>query len=469
MSNLSVKVRFAPSPTGELHIGGVRTALFNWLFAKNQGGKFYLRIEDTDAERSKEKYIDQILESLEWLGLHWDQPLFYQSQRLDDYKSRSKDLLNTGRVYRCFCTKDDLQSARDAGHYIYPGTCRNLTDDAIKVRLNQGQNFTFRFRVLEGETIYKDLIYGQIHVDHKELDDFIVVRSDGSPTYNYVNVIDDHDMGITHVIRGEDHVSNTPKQILIYKALGYDEPTFAHLPMILGHDKKRLSKRHGAPGVQNFRDEGYLPESLINYLALLGWNPGTEEEILSPNELIEKFDLAQVQKKGAVWDEKKLHWVSGQHVMNKSTGFLLDAIREIHPDWGKGSDISFLISILELLKVRAKSLTEFIRQSEYFFYAPKEYDRAGLKKWWKNESVNERITAFLEHMDKVPNWRKEDLETSFKSFAESIEMGLGKIIMPVRMAVCGSPNGPSIFDILELLGRDTTIGRIETALEKLPN
>ena len=202
---------------------------------------------------------------------------------------------------------------------------------------------------------------------------------------------------------------------------------------------------------------------------MLGWNPGTEEEILSPNELIEKFDLAQVQKKGAVWDEKKLHWVSGQHVMNKSTGFLLDAIREIHPDWGKGSDISFLISILELLKVRAKSLTEFIRQSEYFFYAPKEYDRAGLKKWWKNESVNERITAFLEHMDKVPNWRKEDLETSFKSFAESIEMGLGKIIMPVRMAVCGSPNGPSIFAILELLGRDTTIGRIETALEKLPN
>lgn len=468
MKNSSVKVRFAPSPTGELHIGGARTALFNWLFAKNRGGKFYLRIEDTDLERSQEKYTDQILESLAWLGLKWDQPLVYQSQRLDDYKSRVKELLNTGQIYRCFCTKDDLQIARDAGHFSYPGTCRNLSDEHIKTRLNQGQNFTFRFRVPKGETVYKDLIYGEIHVDHKELDDFIVVRSDRAPTYNYVNVIDDHDMGITHVIRGEDHVSNTPKQILLYKALGYTEPEFAHLPMIFGHDKKRLSKRHGAPGVQNFRNDGYLPDSLLNYLALLGWNPGTEDEIFSLSQLVEKFDLSRVQKKGAVWDEKKLHWLSGQHVMNKSTDFLLAAIRSINPDWGKGSDISFLISVIELLKVRAKSLTEFIQQSEYFFNDPESYDKAGRKKWWKDESANERISIFSQHLDKISNWRKEDLETAFKSFAESNEFGLGSIIMPIRMAVCGTHNGPSIFDILELLGRDTTIRRIETALDKLP-
>ena len=290
MSNLSVKVRFAPSPTGELHIGGVRTALFNWLFAKNQGGKFYLRIEDTDAETIKRKIYRSNIGIPGMAG----SPL----GPAPSFTNRNGWMI-INRAQRICSTRAGF-TAVFAPRMIYspPGMrattfirapCRNLTDDAIKVRLNQGQNFTFRFRVLEGETIYKDLIYGQIHVDHKELDDFIVVRSDGSPTYNYVNVIDDHDMGITHVIRGEDHVSNTPKQILIYKALGYDEPTFAHLPMILGHDKKRLSKRHGAPGVQNFRDEGYLPESLINYLALLGWNPGTEEEILSPNELIEKI------------------------------------------------------------------------------------------------------------------------------------------------------------------------------------
>ncbi|MBN4081487.1 glutamate--tRNA ligase, partial [Caldithrix abyssi] len=250
---------------------------------------------------------------------------------LDIYKDRVKVLLKSGHVYRCFCSKDDLQSARDAGHYRYPGTCRNLSDDDIKRRLNQSQSFTLRLRVPEGETVYRDLIYGDIHVNHKEVDDFIVVRSDGSPTYNFVVVIDDHDMEISHVIRGEDHVSNTPKQTLIYKALGYDEPQFAHLPMILGHDKKRLSKRHGAPGVQNFKDDGYLPESLLNYLALLGWNPGTEDEIFSLEQLVEKFDLSQVQKKGAVWDEKKLHWLSGQHVMNTPTDFLLASIRHIHP------------------------------------------------------------------------------------------------------------------------------------------
>ena len=468
MTNPSIKVRFAPSPTGELHIGGARTALFNWLFAKKQGGKFFLRIEDTDPERSQEKYTDQILESLTWLGLHWDQPVVYQSQRLDVYKERAKALTESGQVYRCFCSKADLLTARDAGHYQYPGTCRNLTEDEIKLRLNQGIGFTMRLRIPEGETAYKDLVYGDICVDHKELDDFIIVRSDGSPTYNFVVVIDDHDQDITHVIRGEDHVSNTPKQILIYKALGFTEPIFAHLPMILGHDKKRLSKRHDAPGVQNFRDDGYFPESLLNYLALLGWNPGTEKEVFSLGELVENFDLSQVQKKGAVWDEKKLHWISGQYVMNASTEFLLESLRSIHPDWGKGSAISFLISIIDLLKVRAKSLTEFINQSEYFFHDPESYDKAGLKKWWKDESANERVSTFLQYCEKISNWRKEDLEIAFKSFAESNECGLGKIIMPIRMAVCGTPNGPSIFEILELLGRDKTIHRIETALDKLP-
>ena len=273
MQNSSIKVRFAPSPTGELHLGGIRTALFNWLFAKKQDGKFFLRIEDTDLKRSKEKFTEQILDSLKWLGLHWDQPLMYQSQRTDVYKERIKDLLKSGKVYRCFCSKNDLQSVRDAGSYLYSGTCRNLSDKDIKWRLNQSQSFTLRLKLPKGETTYQDLIYGNIHVQHKELDDFIVVRTDGTPTYNFSAVIDDHDMEITHVIRGEDHVSNTPKQILLYQALGYNEPVFAHLPMILGPDKKRLSKRHGTPGVQKFKDDGYLPESLLNCLLYTSPSP----------------------------------------------------------------------------------------------------------------------------------------------------------------------------------------------------
>jgi len=468
MQNSSIKVRFAPSPTGELHLGGTRTALFNWLFAKKHDGKFFLRIEDTDLKRSKEKFTEQILDSLQWLGLHWDQPLMYQSQRMDIYKERVKDLLKSGKVYRCYCSKNDLQSARDAGSYLYPGTCRNLSDEDTKWRLNQSQSFTLRLKLPKGETTYQDLIYGDIHAEHKELDDFIIVRTDGTPTYNFSAVIDDHDMEITHVIRGEDHVANTPKQILLYQALGYNEPVFAHLPMILGPDKKRLSKRHGAPGVQNFKDDGYLPESLLNYLALLGWNPGTEEEIFSLQQLVENFDLKQVQKKGAVWDEKKLHWLSGQHVMNTPTDMLLESIRTIDPDWGKGSEISFLISIIEMLKVRSKSLHDFFQQSDYFFNDPASFTAEELKKGWKDETVNQTIEILLNKMATISNWREEDLEKEIKSFAEDQELGLGKIIMPIRLAVCGTLNGPSIFEILELLGRDTSLHRIETALEKLP-
>lgn len=469
MPNSSVKVRFAPSPTGELHIGGARTALYNWLFAKNMSGKFYLRIEDTDPARSQDKFTNQILESLTWLGLDWNEPLVYQSKRFDDYKIHIKALLATGEVYPCFCSKDNLQKARDDGHYQYMRTCRKLTNDQVKRKLNKGEGFTYRVRIPDGETNYEDLIYGSIRVDHKELDDFIVVRSDGSPTYNFTAVIDDHEMGITHVIRGEDHLANTPKQIVLYKALGYETPTFAHLPLILGYDKKRLSKRHGAPGVQNFRDDGYFSQILLNYLALLGWNPGTEEEIFSLTELIEKFDLAMVHKKGAVWDEKKLHWLNGQYIINQTSDFLLESIRQITPDWGKGSDLSFLISILELLKVRAKSINEFVLQSNYFFNDPDSYDKKDVKKGWKDETVNQLTSEFLTPLVKIPNWRKEEIETVFKSFANSKELGLGKIIMPVRLAICGTLNGPSIFDILELLGPDTTIRRIKNALKKLPS
>ena len=286
---ISSKVRFAPSPTGELHIGGARTALFNYLFAKHHNGKFFLRVEDTDRERSKDEFTDQICESLNWLGLHWDGEILFQSNRIKEYQSAIQTLLSGGNAYRCFCSKDLLEKSRAEGVYQYPRTCRNLNENEIRKHLNSGENYVIRIKIPEGQTSYNDIIYGHVTVNNSEIDDFIIARSDGSPTYNLVVVVDDHSMGITHVIRGEDHISNTSKQIQIYKALGFDIPVFAHLPMILGPDKKRLSKRHGAPGVQQFKNDGYLPDALLNYLVLLGWNPDSEQEIFILDEMMQNL------------------------------------------------------------------------------------------------------------------------------------------------------------------------------------
>jgi len=468
MSKSTVKVRFAPSPTGELHLGGARTALFNWLFAKHNKGKFFLRIEDTDRVRSKEIYTKQILDSLSWLGIDYDKPIIYQSKRHSQYKSYLKKLVDSKTVYRCFCSKSDLQDSRDAGDYKYSGKCRNLSMEDVKEKLNQSISFTYRIHIPDGVTSYNDLVYGKIKVDHNEIDDFIIIRSDGSPTYNFTAVVDDHDMSITHVIRGEDHLANTPKQIILYKYLGYDLPTFAHLPMILGSDKKRLSKRHGAPGVQYFRDQGYYPLVLINYLALLGWNLGNDDEIFSVNKLIEHFDLADIHKKGAIWDIKKLHWISGEHLKSMSTDVIMDSIRSIDAEWGKGHEISFLVTIIEILKIRAKSLKDFIIQSIPFFEDPDIYDKVGLSKCWKDESVNKTIQSLLIELNTITDWRKEEINKIIKSFIEKNQLSMGKITMPIRIAVFGSLSGPSVIEILDLLGKKVCMKRLNRALDKLP-
>lgn len=468
MQRDSIKVRFAPSPTGELHLGGARTALFNWLYAKKLKGSFFLRIEDTDKERSSESYTNQIIESLNWLGLQWEEPIIYQSGRTDRYKHYMNTLIDANNAYRCFCSKDDLGSAKKDDYFSYPGTCRSLSNDEIKTRLNQGSSFTIRIKVDDGETIFNDLIYDKINTNHKEVDDFIIVRSDGSPTYNFTVVVDDHEMEISHVIRGDDHLSNTSKQLIIYKALKLKAPKFAHLPMILGSDKKRLSKRHGAPGVQNFKDKGYFPESIINYLALLGWNPKNDEEIFTTDELIDRFEFDQVQKKGAVWDEKKLHWLSGQHILNKSSQIILDEIRSIDAEWGKGSDISQLINIIDALKPRSKSLFEFITQSKYFFTAPESYDTEEISKAWPDNSSTEIVKLSYEHLIAIDSWSDELIEKEMKQFASKNSFGVGKVIMPLRLAVFGSLNGPSLFEIMAILGKQETLLRIQAALTKLP-
>ena len=468
MQRNSVKVRFAPSPTGELHLGGARTALFNWLYAKKCQGSFFLRIEDTDKERSSDIYTDQIIESLKWLGLHWDDPIIYQSGRIDRYKFYLNRLLEENKAYRCFCSKDDLNKSKNDEYFSYPGTCRNLSSEDIKSKLNQGISFAIRIKIDEGKTEFNDLIYGEIKVDHKELDDFIIARSDGSPTYNFTVVVDDHEMEISHVIRGDDHLSNTSKQIIIYKTLKLKTPKFAHLPMILGSDKKRLSKRHGAPGIQNFKDNGYFPEVIFNYLALLGWNPKNDEEIFSIDQLIDKFDFAQVQKKGASWDDKKLHWLSGQYILNLSSQDIFDSLRLLDSSWGKGSDISHLINIIDALKPRSKSLNEFISQSKYFFTSPDSFDQDESQKAWPDNSTTAIVTLSYEYLKTFESWNSDFIEKEIKKFASENSFGAGKVIMPLRLAVFGALNGPSLFEIMHILGKNETLSRIQTALSKFP-
>ncbi len=472
--NKSPCVRFAPSPTGKLHLGGARTALFNWLYAKHNGGNFFLRIEDTDRERSKQEYTDQILNSLEWLGLEWSEPLIYQSKRNLIYKEEVQKLLDNGRAYRCFLTKEELQVAREkakkeGGEFRVPKTYRDLSLDDQKGLINSGQSFTIRLKIpSKGSTFFEDKIYGKINVNNNEIDDFIIVRSDGSPTYNFTVVVDDNNMCINYVIRGEDHISNTPKQILIYSALNYPVPDFAHLPMILGSDKKRLSKRHGAAAVEDFREQGYSVDALLNYIAMLGWNSDSEDELFSLEDLISKFDINKIQKKGAVYDEKKLHWVAGQHMIRKSEKNLLNEIREDDPNWQKHSKDTYIFSVLKLMKIRAKTLNELKEVCAYFFSDPKDFDENAIIKRWKDKSVNKLINNFITRLEKLSSWSQKDLDESLRDTAQEMAVSAAKLIHPVRLAVSGQSHGPGLFELIELLGKMTTLRRLRKALDTFP-
>ena len=467
---MNPRVRFAPSPTGQLHIGGARTALFNYLFARNQDGQFLVRIEDTDRERSKQEHTDQICDSLEWLGLSWDEELVFQSIRTERYQDVVDNLLKQGKAYRCFASRDDLERIRkETGSYQYPGIWRDRSEKEIKTELSKGTPFTIRLRSPEaGKTTVEDVIYGNIQVANSEVDDFILVRSDGSPVYNLVVAVDDHDMNISHVIRGEDHVSNTPKQILIYQALNWHIPKFAHLPMILGSDGKRLSKRHSATGVQSYRDEGYQPEALLNYLSLLGWNPGTEEEVMHLDELTAKFRLDQVHKKSAVFDQKKLNWISGQHLAGQTNQDILTGIRNIQPQWGQSKNNDYCSGVIELIKPRSKSLVELIEQSEYFFKDPEEYNRETAKTIWKDEA-GIILESLRDKLNELSSWESAAIEAEFKNIMNDNDLALGKIMKPVRFAICGTVNGPALYAVMAFLGRDSCMYRLDRAVKSLAN
>ena len=461
-------VRFAPSPTGYLHIGGARTALFNWLFARQNNGKFLLRIEDTDIERSKDEYVDQIKNALDWLGLDWNDEIVYQSQNNSKHQSVIEQLIKSGNAYRCFLTKTELDSLRDKAEknkkiFRVPRTYRDFTEEQQKELISQGKSFTVRLKVPDGVTIFDDLVYGQIKVDNKDLDDFIIARSDGSPTYNFVVAIDDIEMKISHVIRGDDHIANTPKQILVYNSLNKNVPIFAHLPMILGSDKKRLSKRHAATNVQEYKDKGFTSDSILNYLSLLGWNPDSNEEIFSTEDLIKLFDFKQVQKKSAVFDEKKLLWISGQKMKEMTSKEIIKEIQLINNEWGKEHKNKFLEEVVSLIKERSKNLNDITEISKVFLY--KEIDFFNEHKPMMAEQNNiQMLEDFINAVKIEDKWDKKMIEKVFDQIMNQHEVGLGKVMKPLRIAISGLSYGPGIFDMMVLLGKDLTIHRITSAI-----
>ena len=471
---MSVRVRFAPSPTGALHIGGVRTAIFNWLFARHHSGKFILRIEDTDRTRSTEESIAEILDAMKWLGLDWDEGPFRQSDRLSIYQSYSQKLIQVGKAYRCYCTQEELEARRKGAEklgkvYRYEGTCRNRLD-----RLTTGlkshttdKPYAIRLTTPEvGSIEVQDLIRGTITFDAKEIDDFIIQKTDGFPTYNFAVVIDDATMDITHVIRGDDHIANTPKQVLIYEALSQEIPKFAHVSTILGSDKAKLSKRHGATSVVAYREMGYLPEALVNFLARLGWSYG-DQEIFTKQELIEKFTLENVGKSPAVFNPEKLLWLNGWYIRNKPAEEIAELIIPFLKK--KGIQVILderLIKIVNILRERAKTLVELANSSDYFLVDEVKYEEAARKKFLTNEALP-IFEALIERLSSLDKFTVPELQKIFGEITEKRGLKLVQIAQPVRVALTGGTVSPGIFEVMEILGKEKVIERLERAIREI--
>ncbi|MGH7403895.1 MAG: glutamate--tRNA ligase, partial [Candidatus Rokuibacteriota bacterium] len=366
-----IRVRFAPSPTGFLHVGGARTALFNWLWARHTGGSMVLRVEDTDRERSTQEMIEGILDGLAWLGIDWDEGPYYQSRLQERHQAAAMELLEAGHAYACFCTPEELAAEREASiarkeSYVYSGRCRGIDPETSRARRAAGEPHTVRFRVPAGETAWDDVVHGPTRFANETIGDFIILRSDGAPVYNLAVTVDDRDMAITHVIRGDDHISNTPKQILLYRALGAPVPVFGHVPLILGPDKRKLSKRHGAVAATAYRDLGYLPDAFVNFLALLGWSPGDDREVLDRRELVELFTLDRITGKSAIFDVQKLEWLNGQHLSRMRGEELAGLARPLFQEAGVGSpdqlERPWFTSLMDLVKVRSRTLRDLVAQ-----------------------------------------------------------------------------------------------------------
>ena len=459
---MTVITRFAPSPTGYLHIGGVRTAIFSWLYARKDEGRFILRIEDTDRERSTQEAIDVILEGMDWLGLGADEGPVYQSQRFDRYREVISQLLDSGQAYYCTCSRERLESLREQARQRgekprYDGHCRDRALDA------RSENAVIRFKnPQQGDVVVDDRIQGRVTYANRELDDLIIARSDGTPTYNLTVVVDDMDMRISHVIRGDDHLNNTPRQINILKALNATPPVYAHVPMILGPDGKKLSKRSGSASVLEYRDQGYLPEALLNYLVRLGWSHG-DQEIFSVGDLIDLFDIDDINKSAAALNPEKLLWLNQHYLARCDNARLAAIVSELMNDVNL-TDGPALTDLVEVQKQRTKTVLEIIEQSRCFYSEFDDIDPDAAKKHLR-PVVLTPLTELHKRLAELQDWNETDLQAAVESVAATHELKLGKLAQPLRVAVTGGPVSPSIDATLRLLGREKTLSRLDKALE----
>ncbi|MGE5402366.1 MAG: glutamate--tRNA ligase [Ignavibacteriales bacterium] len=477
------RVRFAPSPTGYLHVGGLRTALYNYLFARNQNGKFILRIEDTDRTRYVEGAVENLINVLGWIGLEFDEgPVkggdygpYMQSERLNIYKKYAEELIASKHAYYCFCTQERLTEVREnqqkAGQQPkYDKHCLALTPGEIEEKLKNGEPYVVRMNVPPDLKIaFDDIVRGRVEFDSNIIDDQVLIKSDSYPTYHMANVVDDHLMKITHVIRGEEWLSSTPKHVLLYDFFGWEKPVFAHLPLLLNPDKSKLSKRQGDVAVEDYRAKGYLKEALLNFVALLGWNAGDDVEYYQLEEMIRRFSLERVNKSGAVFNIEKLNWLNAEHLRKKSATELLTLLREVLADSSyKDNPYSddYLVKVIDAMRERVTFVKEYVEKSPYFFARPESYDENAIAKNWK-ENTPEYLEKLIEAYSALENPAKEQYESVLKSTAEALAVGNAKLIHPVRLAVSGMSGGPGLFDILEILGKEESIYRLKEAIKKI--
>ncbi|OGY46575.1 MAG: glutamate--tRNA ligase [Candidatus Buchananbacteria bacterium RIFCSPHIGHO2_01_FULL_46_12] len=468
--------RFAPSPTGFLHVGSLRTALYNYIFAKKNNGLFYLRVEDTDQSRKVEGAKENLLKILAFFNLNWDnKPIMIQSERLDLYKKYAQQLIDENKAYYCFCSEERLGESKAIRQRQklptgYDGQCRNLSAEEIKNNLGAGRSYVIRFKMPKtGLTEFIDLIRGQVSFDNKILDDQIILKSNGWPTYHLASVIDDHEMEISHVIRGEDWLPSTPKHILLYQAFGWEPPIFAHLPLLLNPDHSKLSKRQGDVAVEDFLKNGYLPEALLNFILLLGWNPGTNQEIFDLQSMIEAFSLEKINKAGAIFDLNKLDWLNGEYIRKKSAEELAKLCQPYYAEAGLKTDLKNLKAIVATEQSRIKKLSEIVSATEFFFKAP-DYDPQLLI--WKKLNAKEtakNLAALAEELEKIKEkeWTEKFIEAEIKKFIEGNKQGMGDYLWPMRAALSGRKASPGPFEIAGVLGREETLKRLEKAIEIL--
>jgi glutamyl-tRNA synthetase len=464
-----VRVRFAPSPTGFLHIGGVRTALFNWLYARQQKGVFILRIEDTDQSRSTDESILAIIEGMKWVGLDWDEGPYRQTERMDLYRSHAMTLLDRGQAYWCICKADELEARRKEAEAKglsprYDGRCRNLGI------ANPSGEAAMRFKApQEGQTVVDDLIKGKIVFDNNVLDDLIILRSNGYPTYNFSVVVDDALMHITHVVRGDDHLTNTPRQVPIFQALGFPVPRFGHLPMILGSDKARLSKRHGATSIMAYKDMGYLPDAMVNYLVRLGWSHG-DQEVFTRQELIEKFSWKNVQASAAVFNPDKLLWMNAEYIKTSTPGEVAQALVPLLEQGGLKDEVAgvsaqWLSQLVVLVKERAKTLVEMVEWVKPYFGQAVTFEEEAAKKFL-TPVIAPVLQKLLSRFEALSSFSKQTWEGSFKSLVEEEGLKMGQLAQPVRVALTGRTASPGLFEVMEILGRDRTLFRLRQGIER---